>query len=402
MTFTCQINPILAGPLALLLCLTGPAEATVSDAGQAEVRTRVRQSHEKFRQAQVAYWNGHPRDAFRLYRQSRAGLKRAAALAGRPQSARFARINAIFFQDMVRLAQTMFSFGADRYRAGKAGPACGLFWRSLRLVRFAQTLSRGKYRKRFERVYFRIAQDFGREIRPRDLPGILTACTGRMRTRLVLARPARTRSVRRRPRPAGHRAGQYKKLRLDSREPWVGPVKGRIRWLTVYRRGFLTRSLKRAEQYLPYIRRVFKAYGLPESLAYMALIESGFRATSFSRAGARGLWQFIPSTARKYGLRVNWRVDERLDPIKSTYAAAMYLSDLYKKFKDWPLAVAAYNCGEGKILRLLRYHRARTFWDLYQLGVLPPETARYVPAIIAATIISYNRRHYGLHSRRGN
>jgi hypothetical protein len=388
---------ILTTALLFPVCLAASAEATVADSGPADVRALVRRARQTFRRAQIAYWNGHPTDAFRLYRDSRAGLKRAAGLAGRTHAARFARIDALFYQDMVRLAQTMFSFGAGQYRAGKAGPACGLFWRSLRLVRFAQTFSRGRYQKRFERVYFRIAEDFGREIRPRDLPQILTACTGRMRTRLALARPARTRrtTINRR-----RRAGRYGTLRFDSREPWVGPVKGRIRWLTVYRRGFLTRSLKRAERHLPFIRRVFKAFGLPESLAYMALIESGFRTTPTSRSGARGLWQFIPSTARNYGLRVDWRVDERLDPVKATYAAARYLADLYQTFKDWPLAVAAYNCGEGRILRLLKDHRARTFWDLYRLGVLPPETARYVPAIIAATIISYNRAHYGLRSRR--
>jgi hypothetical protein len=377
-----------------------PAGATGHD--DEAIRKLVTQSRQTYRRAQIAYWNGYPKAAFRLYRQSLAGLKRARRLSAGRFSDRFRRIDAAFFQDMVKLSQTMFSFGTGHYQKGQAAAACGLFWRSLRLVRFGEELSRNRYRSRFRRVYFRIAQDFGRVIRPRDLPRILTACTGRMRIRLAgPLLPEKKAEKRHRPRQASRSGRRPKKLRFDSREPWVGPVKGRIKWLTAYRRGFLKRSLRRAERHLPMIRRVFKAHGIPQSLAYMALIESGFRTTPTSRAGARGMWQFIPSTARKYGLRVSWRKDERLDPVKSTYAAAMYLSDLYKKFKDWPLAVAAYNCGEGRIYRLLKYHKAKTFWQLYRLGALPAETANYVPAIIAATIISHNRRHYGLPSRRG-
>ncbi|MBU0516485.1 MAG: lytic transglycosylase domain-containing protein, partial [Proteobacteria bacterium] len=339
-----KINSVFWASLLCAAAVAWPAPAATGD--QEAIQKLVRRSRQTYRRAQIAYWNGFPRAAFRLYRQSLAGLKRARTLAPGRFIDRFRRIDAAFYQDMVKLSQAMFGVGSGHYQQGKAASACGLFWRSLRLVRFAEELSRNRYQTRFRRVYFRIAQDFGRVIRPRDLPKILTACTGRMRTHLALARPARVKPrtpARRQPLKTGRLSPRPKRaraLRFDPRQPWVRPVRGKIRWLTVYRRGFLKRSLKRAERHLPMIRRVFKAYGIPRSLAYMALIESGFRTSPTSRAGARGLWQFIPSTARSYGLRVNRRVDDRLDPVKSTYAAAMFLTDLYKKFKDWPLAVA--------------------------------------------------------------
>jgi membrane-bound lytic murein transglycosylase D len=128
----------------------------------------------------------------------------------------------------------------------------------------------------------------------------------------------------------------------------------------------------------------------------MALIESGFRPDPTSHAGARGLWQFMPATARQYGLRVDGDVDERTDPDKATPAAARYLNYLHDRFGDWTLAVAAYNCGEGRVERLMRKHDARTFWQLVEAGALPRETERYVPSIIAATIISRDPRAHGI------
>ncbi len=144
------------------------------------------------------------------------------------------------------------------------------------------------------------------------------------------------------------------------------------------------------------IRQEFAAAGIPEDLAYMALIESGFRPDPVSHAGAKGLWQFMPATAERFGMRVHGGIDERTDPVKSTRAAAQYLTVLYGMFDNWPLAVAAYNCGEGRVRRALDSSGSSTYWELVEKNALPLETQRFVPSIIAATIISRNPEAYGI------
>jgi membrane-bound lytic murein transglycosylase D len=153
--------------------------------------------------------------------------------------------------------------------------------------------------------------------------------------------------------------------------------------------------LNRSGRYLDMIQEVFQRYGLPRELAYVAMIESGFNPTAVSRAGAKGLWQFMERTARRYGLRVDRWVDERLDPEKSTVAAAMYLRDLFVQFGSWPLAKAAYNAGELKVALALQRSGSSDFWVLSRGRVLRDETKRYVPAIMAATAIALNPEQYG-------
>ncbi|MCI5120110.1 MAG: hypothetical protein D3908_02755, partial [Candidatus Electrothrix sp. AUS4] len=161
------------------------------------------------------------------------------------------------------------------------------------------------------------------------------------------------------------------------------------------------RWLKRAEKFLPVIEKELEEDGLPKSLAYLAMIESGFNPAAYSPARAAGLWQFISSTARTYGLRVDSWVDERRDPEKSTRAAVSYLEALYKRFGDWQLAVAAYNAGEGKIQRGLDSYGAKTFWELAAKDYLPLETKRYVPKLIAAIIIAHDPKRYGFQPVQG-
>ena len=153
--------------------------------------------------------------------------------------------------------------------------------------------------------------------------------------------------------------------------------------------------LERSGRYIPIMREIFKEHGLPEDLVFVALIESGFNPYAYSRAQAVGPWQFIKGTGRLYGLRIDNWIDERRDPIKSTRAAARYLRDLYDRFGSWPLAMAGYNAGEGKIGRALIKAKADDFWDLRSTRYIRRETKGYVPKFMAATIIAKNPERYG-------
>jgi len=152
-------------------------------------------------------------------------------------------------------------------------------------------------------------------------------------------------------------------------------------------------GLSRAGTYLPMIRPRFAAAGLPQDLSYLPLIESAFSLKAYSRARAHGMWQFISSTGRHYGLDVGALVDERRDPELSTDAAVAYLSDLYDQFNDWYLALAAYNSGSGNVRRAIRRSGSRDFWVLRQF--LPRETRNYVPAFIASVIVAKRPEKYG-------
>ena len=162
------------------------------------------------------------------------------------------------------------------------------------------------------------------------------------------------------------------------------------------------RFLRRAEVYLPYVKQVFKERGLPEDLAYIAFIESGYNPIIVSRAGAAGTWQFMPFTGKKYGLAQDWWMDERHDTFKATHAAAEYLAKLYGDFKDWHLAIAAYNAGEGKIGRALEGTGATSFFELVRKNGmldararLKDETKQYVPRLLAVCKMMRNLEELG-------
>lgn len=159
--------------------------------------------------------------------------------------------------------------------------------------------------------------------------------------------------------------------------------------------GVIHRGLSRSGRYMPMIHRIFGEEGIPKDLAQIALIESSFLPHARSPVSAHGIWQFMPRTGRQYGLTANSVVDERSDPEKATRAAARYLSYLHELFDDWYLAMAAYNAGEGKVLRAMQRTGARDFWDLAASGAIRPQTQNYVPAVIAATLIARNPVHYG-------
>jgi len=155
--------------------------------------------------------------------------------------------------------------------------------------------------------------------------------------------------------------------------------------------------LSRSTRYEAMMRGVLKEHGLPEDLLYLALIESGFSCQAVSRAAAVGPWQFIKGTATRFGLKVDYYVDERQDPIKSTHAAAKYLRALYDEFGSWYLAAAAYNAGENKIRRALSRYQASDFWTIshHQRDYLANETKEYVPRMIAAALIAKEPAKYG-------
>ena len=160
-------------------------------------------------------------------------------------------------------------------------------------------------------------------------------------------------------------------------------------------REVVTLWVHRSSRYLAMIREVLRTRGLPEDLAFTAMIESGFKPDAVSRVGAKGMWQFMAGTARRYGLRVDRWVDERLDPEKSTIAAASYLNDLYRQFGSWALAQAAYNAGEVKVTRAIQKTGSRDFWTLAQSRHLRRETKEFVPQIHAATVIGRDPDRYG-------
>jgi len=169
---------------------------------------------------------------------------------------------------------------------------------------------------------------------------------------------------------------------------WVELYSGRMREA-------FAAGLTRAGRYEPMFRRIFREAGLPQDLVYMAHVESGYKTSAYSRAHAKGIFQFIVGTGRRYGLRVDYWVDERADPEKSARAAAAYMTDLYAEFRDWHLALAAYNAGEGKVRQALARSGSSDFWGLARSRYLRRETKNHVPAILAAAVLSKQPEKYG-------
>jgi membrane-bound lytic murein transglycosylase D len=178
--------------------------------------------------------------------------------------------------------------------------------------------------------------------------------------------------------------------------PYNKIVRNYIEVYIVKKRDKFEIMLGMREYFFPMIEDIFDSYGLPAELKYMAVIESALNPNAVSRVGATGLWQFMYSTGRAYGLTINSIVDERRDPVKSTHAAARYLKDLYGIYNDWGLVIAAYNCGPGNVNKAIRRSGNRKdYWEIYYR--LPRETRGYLPGYIAAT---YSMNYYKEHNIR--
>ncbi len=171
-------------------------------------------------------------------------------------------------------------------------------------------------------------------------------------------------------------------------------------WINYYQTGgrhWFRTWLERSHAYLPQMQKVLAEKGMPQDLAYVAMIESGFSPQARSTAEAVGYWQFIAPTANRYGLRTTWWLDERRDFTKSTTAASRYLSDLFRQFGSWYLTAAAYNMGEGRMQKLVNRHHTNNYWILSKRTDFPDETKQYIPKLLAAMLIAKAPKLYGFH-----
>ncbi|HEX6751343.1 MAG TPA: LysM peptidoglycan-binding domain-containing protein [Longimicrobium sp.] len=173
-------------------------------------------------------------------------------------------------------------------------------------------------------------------------------------------------------------------------------VEMELSFLVNQRHDVVGRWLERSDRYAAFVQETFAAAGIPRDLHHLAMVESGYQPTARSHAGAVGMWQFMSGTGRGMGLRIDDQVDERMDPVRSTRAAARHLRQLWEDFgHDWALAAAAYNAGGGRISRGLRNYGSNNFWDLAVRGNLAQETRRYVPRLYAVTIIAKDPARFG-------
>lgn len=173
-------------------------------------------------------------------------------------------------------------------------------------------------------------------------------------------------------------------------------VQSEITYLTTKARGFLTKALSRAEKYSALMREIVTEYGIPEELAYLPIIESGFNYQAYSPKGAAGMWQFMPGTAKWMGMKRNEWMDERLDPEISCRYAAKYLRLLYDTFGDWYLALASYNYGGNNVKRAVKNANTSEFYDIAARRIIPAETQKYVPRFVASVYIIKNHEKFGL------
>ena len=202
-----------------------------------------------------------------------------------------------------------------------------------------------------------------------------------------------------RPVSPGTYRGNIYKIRLDSIQKDVqldynGYVQDYIDSYLLSGRADIGREIGLSKYYFPIYEKAFSEAGIPEEIKYLSIVESQLNPNAVSRVGAAGPWQFMSNTARLYGLSMDNYIDERRDPIKSSYAAAAYLKDAYQQFGDWLLAIASYNCGQSNVVEAIEKAGSTDYWSIRQY--LPAETRGYVPAYIAITYIMNYYQKYNI------
>jgi len=296
--------------------------------------------------------------------------------------------------DLVNHAETQYQAGLANYRAGKVEDARQNFDQALNALLDSKLDIRSDERlqKEFDRIVGGVNDLYpggtsadsaeNEQEQQKSEPAPIDETNG-----LTPSADARTKAMA---------EADIKNTHSDLPLMMTDQVAGFISYFSNRGRGVFERALARSGRYRDMMLPILKQEGVPQDLIYLAQAESGFHPLAVSRAGARGIWQFMGSRARGYGLSHNQYVDDRQDPEKSTRAAARHLKDLYNQFGDWYLAMAAYNSGPGTVQAAVKRTGYADFWELYNRNVLPKETKNYVPIILAVTIMAKNPAQYGL------
>ena len=297
--------------------------------------------------------------------------------------------------DLVKRAEAQYQAGLANYRAGKTDEARQNFDQALNALLDSKIDVRSDERlqKEFDHIVQGVndlypggtsadAENDQSQEQQKSEPAPIDETNG-----LTPSADARTKAMA---------EADIKNTRSDLPLMMTDQVAGFIQYFSNRGRGVFERAYARSGRYHDMIVSTLKQEGVPQDLIYLAQAESGFHPLAVSRVGARGIWQFMASRARGYGLSHNQYVDDRQDPEKSTRAAARHLKDLYNQFGDWYLAMAAYNSGPGTVQAAVKRTGYADFWELYNRNVLPKETKNYVPIILAVTIMAKNPAQYGL------
>jgi len=315
-------------------------------------------------------------------------LKAQSPVGKSPESASPVRPASDPVGDLVADVEKEYQAGLNNYQAGKTDAAKQNFDHALNALLESKLdiRSDGRLEKEFERItegvnHLNLA-DSGSDSEARDSePAPIDETNG--------ITPAADPNVR------AKAQAEIRSTHSDLPLMMTDQVAGYISYFSNRGRGTFERAFARSGRYHDMMVRILKQEGVPQDLIYLAQAESGFQPLAVSRAGARGIWQFMGSRARGYGLQKSMWVDDRQDPEKSTRAAARHLKDLYAQFGDWYLAMAAYNSGPGTVQAAVKRTGYADFWELYRRNVLPKETRNYVPIILAVTIMTKNLSNYG-------